>query len=96
MSAKEAYRREQSRQTQIITDAINKAITDTATQFETPMMNAVAGALVAAQGHMLASVPKAHRKAMQSAMAKQLPRAIASAKGSASIAQTVTIGGKTH
>ncbi|WP_420584925.1 hypothetical protein [Ruegeria sp.] len=96
MSDQDAYRREQARQTQLLTEAIDKAITDTSSDFAMPMLNAVAGALVAVQGHVLASAPRKHRKALQAAMEKQLPKAIASAKGRVSTAQTATIGGKVH
>lgn len=96
MSDTDAYRREQSRQTQMLSDAIQKAITDTAQSFNAPMMNAVAGALVAAQGELLASIPRKHRKAMQAAMEKQLPKALARSLKTAKTAQTVVLGGRTH
>lgn len=90
------HRQEEARQAQILADAIDKTIRETAEQFETPMMNAVAGALVTVQGHMLASVPTEHRKAMRKAMEKRLPAAIAQAKPKSIACKTITLSDKPH
>lgn len=51
-----AWAEEERRQSQIIAEAIDKAIHETGRQFETPILNAVAGALVTATAGVLASV----------------------------------------
>lgn len=72
------YRAEQARQTDIMVKAIDKAMHDAAESFETPMLNAVIGALVANLANSLSSI-EAHRarKQMRQLVDKELSRQIA-------------------
>lgn len=91
----DAFKAEESRQAKIIADAINEAIMATGQTFETPIMNAVAGALVANEAAILASIedPK-HRKALRKAMEDARPRAFAEAMTrNHGKAQVITLGG---
>lgn len=93
--AKEAWKAEEQRQAQVMADAINKAIQETAKQFEAPIMNALAGALVTTEAAMLASIgdPSA-RKALRKVMDATRPRALAEAMTrNHGKAQIVTLGG---
>lgn len=90
-----AWKAEEQRQVQILTDAINTAIQETAKQFDAPMMNALAGALITNEAAMLASVDNsAARKALRKAMDKMRPIALANAMArNHGKAQIITIGG---
>ena len=92
---RETYKAEESRQSQILADAINKAIQETAKQFDTPIMNALAGALVTTEAVMLASIgDPAARKALRKVMDATRPRALAEAlTRDHGKAQIITIGG---
>ncbi|MBB4185858.1 hypothetical protein GGE07_002508 [Sinorhizobium terangae] len=89
-----AWKAEEARQAQILADAIDAAIQETAKQFDAPMINAVCGALVTVQAAVLSSVADTHhRKELRKAMERALPRALAEqiARGNGHC-QTVVIG----
>jgi hypothetical protein len=92
---REAYKAEEQRQAQIMADAINKAIQETAKQFDAPIMNALAGAIVTTEAAMLASIgDPAARKALRKVMDATRPRALAEAMTrDHGKVQIVTIGG---
>ncbi|ASY56445.1 hypothetical protein [Sinorhizobium sp. CCBAU 05631] len=90
-----AWKAEEARQVQILADAIEAAIQETAKQFDAPMINALCGALVTVQAGILSSVADPHnRKELRKAMERALPRALADAiaRGNGHC-QTVVIGG---
>lgn len=90
-----AWQAEEERQAQILAQAISAAIHETAKQFDAPIMNAVAGALVSAQASMLSAVADPHnRKELRKAMERSLPKALAEAitRGNGTC-QVVVLGG---
>ena len=95
MSDVKAYRREQSRQTHLLRKAMDQAIADTMATFHAPMINALAGALVAVQADMLASISSRERKALEKSMSTTLKKSLKTAKPMART-ETVQVGGKTH
>lgn len=93
--AKDAWKAEEQRQAQIMSEAINKAIQDTAKQFDAPIMNALAGAIVTVEASMLASIgDHKARKALRKVMDATRPRALAEAmtRNNGKV-QIVTLGG---
>lgn len=93
--ALKAWKAEEARQAQILAEAIDAAIHETSKGFETPILNALAGALVTVQAAMLSSVSDPHnRKELRKAMERALPRALADAitRGNGHC-QMVVIGG---
>ncbi|WP_026618310.1 hypothetical protein M728_000345 [Ensifer sp. WSM1721] len=93
--ALKAWKAEEARQAQILADAIDAAIQETAKHFDAPIMNALCGALVTVQAAVLSSVADPHnRKELRKAMERALPRALAEAiaRGNGHC-QTVVIGG---
>jgi hypothetical protein len=95
MSNIDAYRREQSRQTHLLRKALDQAVADTMKTFNAPIVNALAGALVAVQADMLASIPTRERKTLEKTMANALKKSLKTAKPMART-ETVQVGGKTH
>lgn len=93
--SEEAIQAEQDRQSQILVDAIYDAIRGCA--FETPMVNAIAGALVTIEAAVLASVhDPALRRALKKEMDRHRPAALARAVASRDrmmSVETVQIGG---
>ncbi len=89
---------EEQRQARILTDAIHDTIMETAKQFDHPMMNALAGALISNEASMLASVKDARvRKALRKVMDATRPRALAEAmQRDTGTAQIVVMGGIKH
>lgn len=76
MTLSEDLKQEQQRQVQIMAEAITEAIEKTGLQFQTPMLNAVAGALVSVEASVLASLPdRKTRKALQDTMNRARPKA---------------------
>lgn len=93
--ALKAWKAEEARQAQILAQAIDAAIQETAKQFDAPIINALCGALVTVQAAVLSSVADSHnRKELRKAMERALPRALSEAivKGNGHC-QTVVIGG---
>lgn len=91
-----AWKSEEARQAQVLTDAIDAAIRETGKQFDAPMINAVCGAIVTVQAQVLASIADPHhRKEMRKAMERALPRALAEAiaRGGSGNCQVVVVGG---
>lgn len=73
-------RAEEMRQAQVLSEVIQQAIQDASGCFRTPILNAVAGALVTVEAHILASIADpAQRKALKRAMVQSRPAALASA-----------------
>lgn len=71
---------EEIRQATILAAAIQKQIEEIGKQFETPILNAVAGALVGVEAGILATIADAkHRKALRRSMDLARPRALAEA-----------------
>lgn len=64
---------EEQRQAQALTEAIQTAIQQVASDFDTPMLNAVAGALVTVEAGVLAACDPAGRKALRKAMEASRP-----------------------
>lgn len=91
-----AWKNEEARQAQIYAEAIDAAVKEASKQFETPIMNALCGALVTMQAAVLSAVedPRA-RKALRKAMENELPRALAlQVNRKAGFCQTVVVGGR--
>ena len=86
---------EEARQSQILADAIHKAIIETGEQFEVPILNAVGGALATNMAQVLASISdRRHRKMFRD----QLDRAVSLALAQAATrpmahVETVVVGG---
>lgn len=77
------YKTELARQTEILHKAVEQALNDEAAKFETPMLNAVMGALIASIAVSLGSVSdhrtrKALRKLMDEELSRQVARQVAS------------------
>lgn len=70
---------EEQRQAQAIAEAIQTAIQQVASDFDPPMLNAVAGALVTVEAGVLAACDSAGRKALRKAMEASRPGALAEA-----------------
>jgi hypothetical protein len=93
-----AWKEEEKRQSQELSDLIQDVINDYGIRLKSegrmPTMNALAGALVAVQGSMLAAIedPR-HRKALRQVMERTLPRAIAEMLGKAGNAEVIVLGG---
>lgn len=98
MSQLDSHKAEEARQAQIMANAINQAIMMAGDQFETPILNAVCGALVTNIAEVLASISDArHRKAMRKAMDHSLSIALADAlTKQRKPAEVVVIGGIRH
>ncbi len=92
------WKAEEQRQATLLGEAINKAIMDTGKLFDTPILNAVAGALVGAEANILASVKDPHqRKELRKAMERARPAALAVAMAKTTRhVQTHIIGGRTQ
>lgn len=92
------YRTERARQTDILQKAIEQTLKDVGDGFETPMLNAVIGALIAHLAEALAAVGDHRtRKQLRQLVEKELSRQIAGlvAEGRPS-AQTMIIRGGLH
>lgn len=92
------YAIERDRQTQDLTEAIDKVIQDYGrslrSQGKAPMLNAVAGALTSIQGGIIASVEDRRiRKMLRKEMERLLPAAIAAAEGRSGKAEVIYMGG---
>lgn len=70
---------EEQRQAQALAEAIQTAIQQVASDYDTPMLNAVAGALVTVEAGVLAACDPASRKALRKAMEASRPGALAEA-----------------
>jgi len=70
---------EEQRQAQVLAEAIQTAIQQVASDFDPPMLNAVAGALVTVEAGVLAACDAAGRKALRKAMEASRPGALAEA-----------------
>lgn len=93
MADLEAAKAEEQRQCQIMTDAIQKTIMEVGKQFECPMMNALAGALIGVEAAMVNSIPAGQpRQALIKTMKKERIRAYKTVKPT-SMAQVVVMGG---
>ncbi len=91
-----AYRAERDRQTEILGKVIDKAMQDAAEHFETPMLNAVIGALVANLAESLSAVGDHRtRKQLRQLVDKELSRQIAAlvARGRPNAPTKVISGG---
>ncbi|RAI34771.1 hypothetical protein [Rhodoplanes serenus] len=78
-------RQEEQRQSTIFAEAMQRAIDKVGAELDSPMLNAVAGAIVGVEAAMLAAVADPRmRKALRRAMDQSRPRALAEAlaKGS--------------
>ncbi len=94
---KEQFDAEQKRQTQALIVAMNRAAMETAKEFDVPMMNALAGALVALQAEMLSKVAAGRtRKLLRDAMERGLNRQIKKAEQGATLAEVIVLGGSTQ
>lgn len=83
---------EEQRQVQAIAEAIQAAIDDASKKFDVPLLNAVAGAIVTVEAHMLAATAPAHRKMLRKSMEKARPGALATALShNPKLAPTVTV-----
>ncbi|MGI8396344.1 hypothetical protein ACRYWZ_08215 [Agrobacterium deltaense] len=86
---------EEARQSQILADAIHKAIIETGEQFEVPILNAVGGALATNMAQVLASISdRRHRKMFRDKLDHSVSLALAQAatKPMAHV-ETVIVGG---
>ena len=98
MTNVEAWKAEEQRQSQIFSDAMQKAIDAAAAELaaagKPPLMNALAGAFVSVEAVFLAALSDARSvKAVRAAMDKQRPRALALARErNPKRAQTVVVG----
>lgn len=93
-----AYRAERERQTEILHKAVDKAVQDAAGNFETPMLNAVIGALVANLAESIAAIGDHRtRKQMRQLVDKELSRQVAAlvAAGRPN-SKTIVVGGGMH
>jgi hypothetical protein len=93
-----AYRAERARQTQVLYDAVDKAVQGAAVHFEPPMLNAVIGALVANLAESIAAIGDHRtRKNMRQSVEKELSQRIAAviADGRPN-AKTIVVNGGMH
>ncbi len=94
--AYEDYKREEQRQATIMAEAMKAAMDECAKGFETPMLNACAGALLGLEIELLASIKDGRsRKALMKTMEAQLRNGVREAvsKPSRFHVETVVIGG---
>lgn len=87
---------EEQRQAQALAEAIQTAIQQVASDFDPPMLNAVAGALVTVEAGVLAACDATGRKALRKAMEASRPGALAEALTKARTCRTVTMTVKRH
>tara|TARA_R110002110_G_scaffold37601_1_gene124010 strand:- start:6404 stop:6697 length:294 start_codon:yes stop_codon:yes gene_type:complete len=95
--AYEDYKAEEQRQATALANAMKLAMDESAKGFETPMLNACAGALVGLQIELLASIGDGRaRKAMQTTMERELKRGLIEAvrNPNRAISQVMVLGGK--
>lgn len=95
---KATLKAEEQRQAKIITEAIDKVILETGNQFEMPMLNAIAGALVSVEAKVLNTVKdRRSRLALKKAMEAARPKAMRAKQAYEHMrAETVTINDKPH
>ncbi|MCZ7893345.1 hypothetical protein O9X99_16865 [Agrobacterium salinitolerans] len=86
---------EEARQSQILADAIHKAIIETGKQFEVPILNAVGGALATNIAEVLAAISdRRHRKMFRDQLDRAVSIALAqSATRPMAPVETVIVGG---
>src|SRR5207244_964082 len=86
---------EEARQSQILADAIHKAIIQTGEQFEVPILNAVGGALATNIAEVLASIPdRRHRKMLRDHLDRAVSHALAqTATRPMAPVETIIVGG---
>ncbi|MBB3947243.1 hypothetical protein GGQ73_003209 [Rhizobium skierniewicense] len=91
----DAYRAEEARQVQILTDAIHKAIIETGEQFDAPILNAVGGALATNMAQILASISdRRMRKMFREQLDKAVTRSLANNLAQPLVhVETVVLGG---
>jgi len=87
---------EEQRQVQAMAQAIHDAINACGDQFSTPMMNAVAGALVTVEASILATLDPRTRKALRQAMERGRPRALKAALTNNKQFKTVAVTVRGH
>lgn len=87
---------EGQRQAEVMADAIFAAINECGKQFSPPMMNAVAGALVAVEANILATLDPRSRKALRQAMQRDRPIALAEALTKNKQFRTVAVTVRSH
>jgi hypothetical protein len=87
---------EEQRQAQAMAEAIHDAINECGRQFSPPMMNAVAGALVAVEANILATLDPRSRKALRQAMERGRPSALAEALTRNKRFKTVAVAVRDH
>lgn len=87
---------EEQRQAQALAEAIQVAIQQVVSDFDPPMLNAIAGALVTVEAGVLAACDAAGRKALRKAMEAGRPGALAEALTRARICRVSTVTVKRH
>ncbi|WP_137136642.1 hypothetical protein [Rhizobium sp. FKY42] len=92
------YRAERARQTEILHKAIETAMQEAAKQFETPMLNAAIGALLASLAESMAAIGDSRiRKQMRQTVDKELSRQVAALiAANRPNSQTIIVDGGMH
>jgi hypothetical protein len=91
-----AWKDEEQRQVQILTDALNRTLKEASASFDAPLMNAALGALAALQGAMLLAIPQGKPRKMASEMMERATRRFMRENADKDFGKThlVDLGGK--